>query len=913
MIVGNSSGSSVISVSLLIRATATVMLSASRVSAGGVTSSSGPTTTPFCWRNSPTFSAAVVSFCWVPSTEIVTSCSVRRTTDAPWVRRVGAVTIDTLLASSCSWRTSCDGLDHVVLTGLTCPSKSTTTGKARTTLTVRPSLILVDAAGVTRSSAPILMWFSRSTVATRFASVCVLTRSLPSTQIVTSGDCERNCGSANASAAAVSTASATRTSVRRGDRRGSSPRFGARCSFGAGCGLGRRRALGARSGVFGARSRLGVQRRFGGVTAGTGSVSVIACVCPDVTSRSSSSSSSSPGSKSTFGTGSHARRSAGTARAGDAYTIDRGRTGVGRTLPSGQSERGATSRYGSTRSSSAGSASTSGTGSHACSSAGAARAGDGWTERALFPPRRARCPGRCGTGRFAPVRCSGIGSALPVVGACRRPLAAFAVGGPGSSAQPSEAPPRRSTKRQILPFGRIGERGGGVGRRARRDLVVRLSRRRGDSRPHQRDEPGLVRTAPVRHGREVRRVGLDQEPLERRDRGGGADVVGVGERHDAAEGEVRAEIEGAARLVRAAGEAVEDGPLRHALVGQDAERRVPCIARVDDERAVETRGEADLGAERRFLVVGGAVQVVEVEAGLADANHSLGLHELLQLVPLVGESRRVMRVQAHGRAHREVPGGEVDGLAGGLEVGTHAHHPDDAGGACPLDHGVGIIHRLQMAVRVDPGHAERASAAPPKRAVQAAMSSSVSLRNRTSGTVNGDPGSSARSSSSALSGQRVGTPGATAASTVFDVAGMIGAASSANKRTRLTPVRWMTAARSVSLLTAFHGSARSQYALPVAQMARSSAVAFRNCLASSSEVYSSSRACTSAISVRSASPGSPPAGTVSPTLRLVKVRQRLTKLPKVSARSLLTAPAKPSHVKLLSSDSGAFAIRKYRQ
>jgi hypothetical protein len=63
------------------------------------------------------------------------------------------------------------------------------------------------------------------------------------------------------------------------------------------------------------------------------------------------------------------------------------------------------------------------------------------------------------------------------------------------------------------------------------------------------------------------RVGLDEHPVERRARGRVADVVGVVERDDAAERQVRAEIERPFGLVGAAREAVEDGARRHARVG----------------------------------------------------------------------------------------------------------------------------------------------------------------------------------------------------------------------------------------------------------------------------------------------------------------------------------------------------------
>jgi hypothetical protein len=104
------------------------------------------------------------------------------------------------------------------------------------------------------------------------------------------------------------------------------------------------------------------------------------------------------------------------------------------------------------------------------------------------------------------------------------------------------------------------------------------------------------------HRREVRRIGLDQDAVRGCQRGGGAQVVRVAERHDAAERQVRAEIERAARLVGAAGEAVEHGARWRSLVGERGEGRVPRVARVDHQRAVELTRETDLAAEGLVLV-----------------------------------------------------------------------------------------------------------------------------------------------------------------------------------------------------------------------------------------------------------------------------------------------------------------------
>ena len=85
---------------------------------------------------------------------------------------------------------------------------------------------------------------------------------------------------------------------------------------------------------------------------------------------------------------------------------------------------------------------------------------------------------------------------------------------------------------------RAGVRPGRVG-----DLGDGTTRGGGERGSDVDDERRLVRLPAVRDGREERGIGLDEHPVERRGRGRGADVVGVLERHDAAERERRAELQ----------------------------------------------------------------------------------------------------------------------------------------------------------------------------------------------------------------------------------------------------------------------------------------------------------------------------------------------------------------------------------
>ena len=142
---------------------------------------------------------------------------------------------------------------------------------------------------------------------------------------------------------------------------------------------------------------------------------------------------------------------------------------------------------------------------------------------------------------------------------------------------------------------------------------------------------------------------------------------------------------------------------------------------------------------------------------------------------------------------------------------------------------------------------------------------------------------------------------------------MNGSDTTAYRWIRFIAVRSVTAAAASSVLTCFQGSFSTRYALPAAQRARRAFVALRYWRASMCSSSSTRSRATSAPSFCSASPGSPPAGTVSPNRFAEKVSTRFTKLPRVSARSLFTVPAKCSQVNEESSDSGAFAMRKYRQ
>jgi hypothetical protein len=64
---------------------------------------------------------------------------------------------------------------------------------------------------------------------------------------------------------------------------------------------------------------------------------------------------------------------------------------------------------------------------------------------------------------------------------------------------------------------------------------------------------------------------------------------------------VSTQVEAPARLVGAAGEAVDDGALGHALGAEHVEGVVPGVAGVDHERQPVRVGQGDLGREHLAL------------------------------------------------------------------------------------------------------------------------------------------------------------------------------------------------------------------------------------------------------------------------------------------------------------------------
>ena len=158
---------------------------------------------------------------------------------------------------------------------------------------------------------------------------------------------------------------------------------------------------------------------------------------------------------------------------------------------------------------------------------------------------------------------------------------------------------------------------------------------------------GLVGLAAERHGREVRRVGLDQHPLHRHEPRAFLDGVRVLEGDDAGKGNVEAQVDRAAGDVPGLGEAVHHAArLAGALLGHEAQRVLGGFARVDHQRLAALLRRADVPAEALALPVERFLQAVVVEPGLADRDHPGMVREPQQFI-----DRGLMVVRLFVRMH----------------------------------------------------------------------------------------------------------------------------------------------------------------------------------------------------------------------------------------------------------------------
>ena len=224
----------------------------------------------------------------------------------------------------------------------------------------------------------------------------------------------------------------------------------------------------------------------------------------------------------------------------------------------------------------------------------------------------------------------------------------------------------------------------------------------------------LVALAAVFAGRQIGRIRLHQQPVERDSLRHLAQGLGLLERHDAGERDVEAEIEPRARQLGAAGEAVQHGRKgapRH-LLAQDRGRIIVGVARMDDKRQLRYARRGDVVAEALRLRLARAVVVEVVEPRLADGHHlgmARALHDLLDrdVELLVG----IMRVRADRAEHVVVRLGDPEQPVEAADAGRDRHQHPHARRLGARNHPVEIIgevREVEMAVVIDE-HRDQAS------------------------------------------------------------------------------------------------------------------------------------------------------------------------------------------------------------
>ena len=181
------------------------------------------------------------------------------------------------------------------------------------------------------------------------------------------------------------------------------------------------------------------------------------------------------------------------------------------------------------------------------------------------------------------------------------------------------------------------------------DVVAAGSRDLGQS---VSDPRRLVALAAVGHRRKIRRIGFDEQTIPRHE----PEKIVVRplvERHDAAERDVPAGIDGELRegvRPRIAMQHTDDSSCPR--LADDRARVVLRVAGMDYHRAVRVGGECHLRGESRALRLARGVVVVVVEPALSHRNRA-GLEEradLRDVAPCV-ELDGIMRVDAGRREH----------------------------------------------------------------------------------------------------------------------------------------------------------------------------------------------------------------------------------------------------------------------
>ncbi len=250
-----------------------------------------------------------------------------------------------------------------------------------------------------------------------------------------------------------------------------------------------------------------------------------------------------------------------------------------------------------------------------------------------------------------------------------------------------------------------------VVRRRRRQLGRRDALHLGQRRRGMRHVGRLVRLAAIGLGRQKRRVGLDQQAIERNRAGDVAQGFRFLEGDDAGERHVQPQLDGAHGELRPAGVAVQDRRERPALgvlVLEDGERVVVGIARVDLERQPGAARRLDVAPEAFRLRLGRAVLVVVVEPRLADGHH---LRVLAEADDLVGRDAALLVGVVGVRADRAVDVvvrvGDVEQDGQLADARRDGHHDADARCLGAGDDALAVgdeLREVEVAMVVDEHH-----------------------------------------------------------------------------------------------------------------------------------------------------------------------------------------------------------------
>ena len=229
-----------------------------------------------------------------------------------------------------------------------------------------------------------------------------------------------------------------------------------------------------------------------------------------------------------------------------------------------------------------------------------------------------------------------------------------------------------------------------------------LAPRVGEDTDRMHHVGGLVPRAAHRLGREVRAIGLDEDPVRRNRAGGLAQGDRIRKRHVAGERDVVATLDcGHDKAGRR--EAVEDH--RAGERSESSGRLVVRFAIVDDDGEAELVGEGELRVEEAPLLLRSREATDGVEAGLAHRDRLRMSQELAELGEALGLGLPgLMRVDPERGMHAVVPLGDRERRPTRVDAGADRDDSGDAGCLCALDQGRGgLVARVEMRVRV--GHA----------------------------------------------------------------------------------------------------------------------------------------------------------------------------------------------------------------